>query len=412
MEIDQTQIWLDSVGKRSRKESTQYKYRKCLEEFLLFTGTQSASTIVEEHKKCLTLVDERNFKETYTDYISAFASHLESKGQSFNSVNTSIAAVKSFFKYRHLPLNYETLDTRKTVMYPDRDLKKEELVNILKIAKVRARAFFTFMAQSGLRPDTICQLQLKDIQPDFSKGVVPCCVSIAATKTKGAYDKYYSFIGPEAIEYLKTYLAKERPNISANDYIFAQDKADNQSPRNGLPACPKSFSREFNLILKLMKKSGMINYEVRGEGKPSELKLYSLRKYFERNASKASEKLAQYWMGHLSHLGVALSYLSRDVEEQRKIYKEKAMPELRLETFTPTEHEKDIVSKTQEIDTLKNQVADLTHRLEVATNFVQRMAPTKVEDIEALTLARMISKLQKDSGKSMKEFLNDFTKSS
>ena len=62
------------------------------------------------------------------------------------------------------------------------------------------------------------------------------------------------------------------------------------------------------------------------------------------------------------------------------------MPELRLETFTPAEHEQDIITKTEEIETLKAQVEDLSHKLEVATNFVQRVAPTKEEDIKALTL--------------------------
>ena len=36
MKIDPVQLWLDAVGKRSHNESTQYKYRKCLDEFLTY----------------------------------------------------------------------------------------------------------------------------------------------------------------------------------------------------------------------------------------------------------------------------------------------------------------------------------------------------------------------------------------
>ena len=43
----------------------------------------------------------------------------------------------------------------------------------------------------------------------------------------------------------------------------------------------------------------------------------------------------------------------RDVDDQRKIYQEKAMPELRMQTFTPIEHEQEIITKTEEIETLK-----------------------------------------------------------
>jgi integrase len=412
--IDPIQIWLDSVGKRSHNKSTQYSYRKSLDNFLAFIGGKTAQQIVDDYKKCETLKEERDFKETYTDLISSFAGHLESQNLSFNSVNTAIAAVKSFFKYRHLPLNYETLDTRKTVQYPDRDISKEEVVAILKASEPRERAFFCMMAQSGLRPDSLCKLQLKDIQPDFYKKTVPCAITVQATKTKAAYSSYHTFMGAESIDHLQTYLSKERPNILENDYIFGQSGAEliEGSVRKGKPSNPKAFARSFNIILKKLKLGGVINYDSRANGKPAELKLYSLRKYFERNASKADEKLAQYWMGHLSFLGTALSYLSRNIDYQRKIYEEKAMPELRLETFTPGEHEKEIINKTEEIEVLKAKVADLSSKLEVATKFVSHVAPTSEEDVKALTLARMIRKLQKDSGKSMEEFLKDFTAAS
>jgi len=49
------------------------------------------------------------------------------------------------------------------IVYHNRDITKEEIVQIMVVIKLREKAFFAVMAQSGLRPHTIKQLRLKHL---------------------------------------------------------------------------------------------------------------------------------------------------------------------------------------------------------------------------------------------------------
>jgi hypothetical protein len=52
-------------------------------------------------------------------------------------------------------------------------------MEILKIASPRDRAFFTIIAQSGLRPSTVASLKLKDIEGILTGDTpVPCLIRV------------------------------------------------------------------------------------------------------------------------------------------------------------------------------------------------------------------------------------------
>lgn len=103
----------------------------------------------EEYDNCDTLKAERNFKKKYTDAVNGYIQHLQTLGKCPNSISTEIGVIKSFFKYRELPLNFDILRVSTTIQYPDRDIRKEELLEVLKAANPRERAFYSIMAQSG-----------------------------------------------------------------------------------------------------------------------------------------------------------------------------------------------------------------------------------------------------------------------
>jgi len=64
-------------------------------------------------------------------------------------------------------------------------------------------------------------------------------------------------------------------------------------------------------------------------------------------------------MGHTVNAGQDEHYRPRDVEFHRKLYFEKAMPHLRLETATPTETDMAIITLEQENKELKDQIENL-----------------------------------------------------
>lgn len=81
------------------------------------------------------------------------------------------------------------------------------------------------MAQSGLRPHTIKQLKLKNLE-DFNR--IPCKIEVPQEMAKGKFGSYVTFIGFYATKYLKQYLAT-RPNLTLNSLLFCSH-SDPASP--------------------------------------------------------------------------------------------------------------------------------------------------------------------------------------
>jgi len=82
-----------------------------------------------------------------------------------------------------------------------------------------------------------------------------------------------------------------------------------------------------------VRRLGLIPKDNLKRGAKQPLRLYCLRKYFKKMATPAGEEFVKFWMGHT--LGVEHHYISRDPEFHRKIYEEKAMPNLQVYEPSP-----------------------------------------------------------------------------
>ena len=95
-----------------------------------------------------------------------------------------------------------------------------------------------------------------------------------------------------------------------------------------------------------------------------------------------------FWMGHKTnykapHIPASDEhYFSReDVEFHRQLYKEKAMPHLRLETPTPSETDKIISMQQMEIGRLSQELKDLKTKFESKPQtFLERLGGMLSED--------------------------------
>lgn len=341
--FDLVQGWLDNVAYRhSRSLHTEAKYTYALNLFCKFIG-KTPDQVVAEYKRS----EDREFKLKYAKLARAFIGSLMRQDLTVSSINTYLSVVRSFFKYNDLPLAY--IPTAKNKMtYHNRDITKEEIIHILSISDARDKAFFCMMAQSGLRPITLCHLKLKHIQPDFQRGKVPCRIEVPQEIAKGEYHSYFTFIGEESIKYLESYL-KTRPGLGPNSYVFTAHGSNK-------PLNAASISHIFLRHIRKLKEKGVIEYEDRANKKPSELRLYNLRKWFRKRAGNAGVDFVNFWMGH--SLGVDDHYFSRDPEHHRKKYAEEAMPHLRLETASPSETDRVIQKQAEEIEALKRKLAE------------------------------------------------------
>ena len=182
MKFDAVQAWLDNVAySHSKSESTPYNYRKWLELFCSFMD-KTPEQILEEYEG----MRDRQFKRKYAQYVRFFICHLSKNGYTVGSVRTVVSAIKSFFKYNDLPLGHVPIAAAK-ITFHNRDMSKDEVAKILEVSKPRERAFFSMMAQSGLRPHILCSLREKHIEPDFEKGIIPCQVEVPEEIAKGEF---------------------------------------------------------------------------------------------------------------------------------------------------------------------------------------------------------------------------------
>jgi integrase len=325
---------------------------------------KTPETIVSEYESCY---DEKMFKRKYAMALKTWISHLTQRGDLLEAtINLRVCTVKNFFKYNDLPLGLVP-QARKKVTFHNRDIEKEEIVRILNVSTPRDKAFFAVMAQSGLRPDTIAHLRIKDLEPDLSQNRVPCKIEVRQENTKGKYASYISFIGEEALRLLKDYL-NTRPNLKPESFLFTAHGLEKSLHR-------ATASKAFMYAARKLKEKGILNYEIQQEGKPSELRLYNLRKFFRKHAAQAGFENTEYWMGHTG--GVDGHYRPKDTEFYRQIYAEKAMPHLRLEMATPSETEKQIEELRKENALLKEKMAKIESSRESLEALLKR-----VEELE------------------------------
>ncbi len=122
---------------------------------------------------------------------------------------------------------------------------------------------------------------------------------------------------------------------------------------------------------------------MRKNGKPSELRLYSLRKFFRKHAGQAGFENVQFWMGHVVQAGQEEHYRPRDVEFHRKLYAEKAMSFLRLEQPTPTETEKVIEDLRAQLAERNGTVRELQGRIQLTEQKLAELEKLIKEALES-----------------------------
>jgi hypothetical protein len=213
-------------------------------------------------------------------------------------------------------INNDTQSYRKQNM-KNRNITKDEICKITEICKIREQTFFTIMRQSGLTPNIIKQLKIKDLEKILEPNTtIPCKIELPQETQKGKF-RPPTFIGQEATRYIKQYLKTERENPTLANPIFTTYNNPNKEINI------KDVSRTFKLSLQKLKKEKIITYEERGKGKPSELRLSSLTKFYEKNAE--------------NYLLEVKNNPDKEDEFYRRLYEKKALPFLEIETPTTTE---------------------------------------------------------------------------
>jgi len=253
--------------------------------------------LIAECKQLDDLPNPRSIAEA-TRRLDEYYMELKAQGLAPKTVGVRVAMVKTFYRVNDVALQL----TRKLggrVKAKDRAPTPEELSRLLDIADLRDKVIISCLALGGFREGTLSALRYRHIKRDFERGIVPIHVHVEAEITKGKYHDYDTFLGREAVDYLREYLEMRRrgsldgkipPEIIHDESPLIRDKKS----RNPKPITPGQI---YDQIHSLYHKAGLLTKKRYGR---YELRVHSIRKFFRTQlaALGVDRDYIEYMMGH------------------------------------------------------------------------------------------------------------------
>ena len=188
------------------------------------------------------------------------------------------------------------------VKYSDRAPTPEELTRIMDLADLREKVIVSMLALGGFRLGTLSKLRYRHVRQDLEAGVVPIHVHVEAEITKGKYHDYDTFLGAEAVEYLKIYLETRKKGTRRDKWGIPPEELNDESPlvrdSQTKRVKPVTTGSLYLAIHELFAKAGLIQ---KGSRKRYDLRPHSIRKYFRTQLGSLSTiptDYIEYMMGH------------------------------------------------------------------------------------------------------------------
>lgn len=243
---------------------------------------------------------EKGLIDTYLQKIDDFIGDLQAEGLAPGTVANHVKGVKALCNANGVNLVLPHRLSRR-VKFPDRAPSPEELQRLINLADISEKVMLSLIALGGFREGTLVKLQYRHVKKDLESGTVPLHIHVEAEITKGKYCAYDTFIGAEAVEYLKAYLETRRKG-SANRRMPPETIVDNspliRDERIGKRIKSITEGNVHRIIHELYFKAGLLE---KGTMKRYELRVHSIRKYFRTQLGSIRTMptdYTEYMMGH------------------------------------------------------------------------------------------------------------------
>ena len=191
--------------------------------------------------------------------------------------------MKTFCKANKITLNLP-FSVKTRVKHPDRAPKPEELSKIIDMADLRGKVIVSMLALGGFREGTLAKLRYHHIKEDFELNRVPIHIHVEAEITKGKYHDYDTFIGQEAVKYLREYIEVRKRgyrNIPPEEMHDNSPLIRNAKKKQVKPVSENSIYRT---IHRLFFEAGLIVKKEFNKNKKARIRYrlrpHSIRKYF------------------------------------------------------------------------------------------------------------------------------------
>lgn len=273
--------------------------------------------------------------------VEGFVGELQDRNLTPSSVANYVKAIRSLYRVNGIEIKLPHALPRQ-VVYRQRAPKPEELERVLAVADLRGRVIVSMQALGGFREGTLVRLKYRHVKDDLEKGVIPVHVHVEAYITKGKYHEYDTFLGEEAVQYMRLYLeARRKGNIHPE---IPPEQIGDESPliRNERHADPRPISEKQirKIVHELYFKAGLLE---RNAGSRYSLCVHSLRKYFKTQltALGVQSDYVEYMMGHT--ISVYNDIESNGIEFLRNIYGEAGLSIKPKSTITKLDMVKEFV---------------------------------------------------------------------
>jgi len=239
--------------------------------------------------------------EQYVISLDDFVGDLQAEALAPGTIVNHVKGVKALYRTNGIQI---TLPYRlpRRVKYNDRAPTPEELTKIMDLADIREKVVISLLALGGFRIGTLVNLKYRHVKKDLEAGTTPIHVHVEAEITKGKYHDYDTFLGTEAVEYLKVYLDMRQKGTRRDRWGIPPEVLRDESPliRDGQTKMvkPVTTGSLYLSIHKLYVKAGLIQ---KGTAKRYDLRAHSIRKYFRTQLGSLSTiptDYIEYMMGH------------------------------------------------------------------------------------------------------------------
>ena len=254
----------------------------------------------------------------HTQALENYLAELQDQGLSPGRTSSYAKTVRTFYRTNGVSITLQPMSRR--AIYTYRSPTPEELVTLLGHADLRERVIISMLALAGFREGTLTKLIYSHVKMDLERGMIPLHVHIEIEITKGKYAAYDTFLGAEAVEFLKLYLDERRKGSPDGKIPPEEITEDSPLIRDSKSKTPRPIGEKqiYKVIHNLFFKAGLIA----PGSKRYDLRVHSLRKFFKTQlvARGVPESYTEYWMGHKPDKYGYNDVSSVGIEALRKCY--------------------------------------------------------------------------------------------
>jgi site-specific recombinase XerD len=323
------QRWLNPIT----KNSTKWAYITAFRGYAEWTK-KTASELIDEAYEDLRR-DPKEKRDVVLQRLKSFYNYLKNdyevksrgrgkhvaqkKGLSDKAATLYISAIRSFYSTFDINIKLTGrnklpkphVKNKRIIFKPEDVWKVKALVDHARNTRDRALVLFHF--QGGLDVSTLCSLDYGDVREGLEKNEHPLKIEPMRVKT-GV--EFYTFVGTDAIEALKAYLADMRSRgVQFTDQtpLFLQERGKNRLRTHNIQT----------MIKDLAVRAGFVTEENNGNSF-NPLGTHSLRESFGSlmTNSGAPDTIVDFWLGH--DIGdMAKAYKTVQFEDLKQMYLER-----------------------------------------------------------------------------------------